>query len=97
MKLNHRRLSHGPGASSKTIQVCYDTHGQRAIGAIAVQWSQLEGFITAFVHALTDDKAARDVFNFTRAVDQRLDQWQAAVEREILPEHQPRIIALSAR
>jgi len=68
-----------------------------AIGAIAVQWSQLETFITAFVRALTDDKAAREIFDTTRAVDQRFNQWQAAVEREILPEHQPKIIALIRR
>jgi hypothetical protein len=65
-----------------------------AIGAIAVQWSQLEAFITAFVHALLDDKSAREIFDTTRAVDQRLNQWQAAVEREILPEFQPKILAV---
>jgi hypothetical protein len=65
-----------------------------AIGAIAVQWSQLETIIKAFVHALMDDADQRKAFDSTRAVDQRLDQWQATVEREILPEHLPRILAL---
>lgn len=69
-----------------------------AVGAIAVQWSQLETFITAFVHALTDKGTdERKVFDGTRAVDQRLNQWQALVEREILPEYRDRIIALIRR
>jgi hypothetical protein len=69
-----------------------------AIGAIAVQWSQLEIFITTFVHALTEkDSDERKIFDTTRAVDQRLNQWQALVEREILPEYQPRLLALIKR
>lgn len=66
-----------------------------AIGAIAVQWSQLEMFITVFVHALTEkDSNERKIFDSTRAVDQRINQWQAAVEREIPPQHQTAILTV---
>jgi hypothetical protein len=69
-----------------------------AIGAVAVQWSQLETFITAFVHALVDsDSDEKKVFDSTRAVDQRINQWQALVEREILSQHQPPILAVIRR
>lgn len=55
-----------------------------AIGMVAIQWTVIEGFLTAIGHQLMeDDKAALDKFNQTRAFESRLDQIEILAECQL--------------
>jgi hypothetical protein len=61
-----------------------------AIGMVVVQWSAIEEMIKVFVHSFTDEDDANDlirkVFDTTRPLVMRLDQWEALAKQHIRTE-----------
>jgi hypothetical protein len=63
-----------------------------AIGMVVVQWTAVEQMVKTFVHSFTNeddrDDSVRKVFDSTRSMSIRLDQWEELaklhVEREWL-------------
>ena len=77
------------------IQVPASDQELWAVGAVAVHWSQLEAYIhihaSAFMAPGSDEEK---LFKSTRAVDQRLAQWQVLIEREVNDPHRSKIVAI---
>jgi hypothetical protein len=61
-----------------------------AIGMVVVQWSAIEEMIKVIVHSFTDEDDANDlirkVFDTTRPLVMRLDQWEALAKQHIRTE-----------
>ena len=69
-----------------------------AIGMVAVQWSQLEMWMTVFVNGLTeDDLPARDQFTQTIAFKTRHRQFRALVEGKTLEPYRTSLLAIIDR
>jgi len=70
-----------------------------AIGVVAVQWTHIEMYMLGFVHALIPDSSApeRQVFDTTRAFDQRIDQWEVLIRRDIAEPHASNLLAVTQR
>jgi len=69
-----------------------------AIGMVVVQWTVIEEYIKIFVHAFTDENNANDpirqVFDSTRSLQLRLDQWEELSRQHIQAEWLSRMLKL---
>jgi hypothetical protein len=69
-----------------------------AIGAVAVQWAQLETLMMAFVHAITEkDSRERTLFDSTAAFKERIKQWEILVEQRMQEPQRTGLLAIITR
>jgi len=65
---------------------------------VVVQWTVIEEYIKIFVHAFTDENNANDpirqVFDSTRSLQLRLDQWEELSRQHIQAEWLSRMLKL---